>query len=243
MVDIHTHILPAIDDGAKDMTTAKEMCRMAFGDGIRHIVCTPHANGTYAYERKILEERLAELREKAPPGLELTLGCDFNFSFENIQAAIAEPGRFVIGQTKYLLVELSDFAIPPAIGQALGRFVESGITPVITHPERNLVIQQRPDLVLSFAKRGCVIQLTGNSLTGFWGMAAQRTADWILERQAAHVISSDAHDLTSRPPILSRARDLVSSRYGSDVALALVAANPGAIVSGQPLPYRPEVII
>jgi protein-tyrosine phosphatase len=242
MVDIHTHILPAIDDGAKDMATAKEMCRMAFGDGIRHIVCTPHANGTYSYDRNILEQRVAELREKVPPGLQLSLGCDFNLSFENIQAAIAEPTRFVIGRTKYLLVELSDFAIPPAIGQALGRFFESGITPVITHPERNLVIQQRPDLVLSFAKMGCVIQLTANSLTGFWGMAAQRTADWIFERQAAHVISTDAHDLTSRPPILSRARDLVASRYGSDVALALVAGNPGAIVAGEPLPYRPELI-
>src|SRR5438067_3244927 len=213
MVDIHTHILPAIDDGAKHMATAKQMCDMAFGDGIRHIVCTPHANDTYAYDRKVFEQRLAELREKTPAGLELTLGCDFNFSFQNIQAAMAEPGGFVIGQTQYLLVELSDFAIPPAIGHALARFVESGITPIITHPERNLVMQQRPDLVLAFAKSGCVIQLTANSLTGFWGLAAQRTAEWVLARQAAHIISSDAHDLTSRPPILSRARDLVSSRY------------------------------
>ena len=164
-------------------------------------------------------------------------------SYENIQAAMADPRRFVIGQTQYLLVELSDFAIPPAIGQALARFVESGIIPIITHPERNLVIQQRPDLVLSFAKNGCVIQLTANSLTGFWGLAAQRAAEWILERQAAHVISSDAHDLTSRPPILSRARNLVSSRYGEDVGMALVTGNPGAIVAGEPLPYRPELIV
>jgi len=70
MVDIHTHILPATDDGAKDMTTAKEMCRMAFGDGIRHIVCTPHANDTYPYDREVLEQRVAELRSDIQIGLE-----------------------------------------------------------------------------------------------------------------------------------------------------------------------------
>src|SRR5689334_2665188 len=102
MVDIHCHILPDTDDGASSWDVAVAMCQMAVQDGIRHIVATPHANDEYTYNRGRHLEGLNRLKE-ASQGLELSLGCDFHFSFENIQDALVHRDRYVIGNTSYLL--------------------------------------------------------------------------------------------------------------------------------------------
>ncbi|HUS19547.1 MAG TPA: CpsB/CapC family capsule biosynthesis tyrosine phosphatase, partial [Terriglobales bacterium] len=163
MVDIHCHLLPGVDDGAKSWEISEEMCGIAAQDGIQHIVCTPHANDEYVYDRAQHEVRLQELRERVGGKIQLSLGCDFHLSFDNIQEALGAPEKFAISGSDYLLVEFSDFAISPAINDALLRFLSMGITPVITHPERNLVIQRQPELALKLAEQGCVIQVTANS--------------------------------------------------------------------------------
>lgn len=240
MVDIHCHLLPGVDDGAKSWEVSEEMCRIAVEDGIQHIVCTPHANDDYAYDRGQHEARLQELRERVGGRIQLSLGCDFHFSFDNIQEALAAPEKFVISGTDYLLVEFSDFSISPALHDALLRFISLGITPVITHPERNMVIQRRPEFVLKLAEQGCVIQVTANALTGHWGGTVKKSALWLLERDAVHVVASDAHDTTHRPPILSRARAAITELYDAQRATALVQDNPRAIISGRPVPYFPQ---
>lgn len=239
MVDIHCHILPGIDDGAKSWETTAEMCRMAAADGITHIVASPHANDEYRYDRAAYDAMLTQLRETASGSLNFSLGCDFHLSIANIRAVFRTPEMFLISGTDYLLVELSDFSIPPAIVQTLQRLSRKGIIPIITHPERNAILQQRPEMVLRFVAMGCVVQVTANSLTGFWGERPREAALYLLEHQAVHVIASDAHDLRNRPPVLSTARDFVSREFGPEVAQALVEANPGAIVRGQRLPYYP----
>lgn len=216
------------------------MCRIAAEDGIQHIVCTPHANDEFPYDRAQHEVRLQELRERVGGKIQLSLGCDFHFSFDNIQEALATPEKFVISGGDYLLVEFSDFAISPAMNDALLRFIGLGITPVITHPERNMVIQRQPEFALGLAEQGCVIQVTANALTGHWGSTPKKVALWLLERDAVHVVASDAHDPKHRPPILSRARQVLSEIYGEKVAMALVQDNPRAIISGRPLPYFPQ---
>ncbi|HUS19425.1 MAG TPA: CpsB/CapC family capsule biosynthesis tyrosine phosphatase, partial [Terriglobales bacterium] len=123
---------------------------------------------------------------------------------------------------------------------ALLRFLSMGITPVITHPERNLVIQRQPELALKLAEQGCVIQVTANSFTGHWGGATKKLALWLLERDAVHVVASDAHDTRHRPPVLSKAKAALAELQGLQVAIALVHDNPLAIISGRPLPYFPQ---
>lgn len=240
MVDIHCHLLPGVDDGSKSWEITEEMCRIALQDGIQHIVCTPHANDDYAYDRPAHEARVQQLRERLSGKLQLSLGCDFHFSFENIQEAIASPEKFTISGTDYLLVEFSDFSISPALIDAVVRFIAMGLTPVITHPERNLVIQKRPEIAIQLAEKGCVMQITANSLTGHWGQTTRKFAHWLLARQAVHVIATDAHDPSHRPPILSRARAELVEHYDEALATALVLDNPRAIVSGRPLPYFPQ---
>ena len=240
MIDIHSHILPGVDDGAKSWDIAVEMCRMAAADGITHIVATPHANDRYPYDRDFLEATLLQLRERVGPAPELSLGCDFHLSYDSLQDVLAAPERYTINSSRYLLVELSDFSIPTQIADCFLKLGDRGVTAVITHPERNAILRQTPQRVLEWAELGCVIQVTANALTGFWGSGVARTAVWLLEREAVHVLATDAHDAQHRIPILSQARDLVLQIHGSEVANALVEDNPRAILAGQPLPYSPK---
>jgi len=119
MVDIHCHILPEVDDGARSWEMASEMCRLAVADGVDHIVATPHANHEYDYNREDLEQRLERLRNIAGGKPLLTLGCDFHFSYENIQDALQQPGRYTIGATRYLLVDLGIEAARGLVAQAI----------------------------------------------------------------------------------------------------------------------------
>jgi protein-tyrosine phosphatase len=164
------------------------------------------------------------------------LGCDFHLSYENLVDALAHPAQYPIAGTQYLLVELSDFSVPPSVSDNLRRLLAAGMVPIITHPERNPVLRRTPQRLMDWAEEGCLVQVTANSLTGRWGQQALKTAEWLMKREAVHVLASDAHGLDSRPPILSKARQAAVDMLGEAVANALVRENPAAIVGGQPLP-------
>ncbi|HZQ91176.1 MAG TPA: CpsB/CapC family capsule biosynthesis tyrosine phosphatase [Terriglobales bacterium] len=239
MVDIHCHIIPEVDDGPRTWEVAAEMCRVAASDGIRHIVATPHANEEYAYNRDDLKERLARLKDISGNLLNFSLGCDFHFSYENIRDCLDHPERYRIGTTNYLLVEFSDFAISPNASEHLGLLQRQGLVPIITHPERNPILQRRPELVQAWVRQGAIVQITANALTGRWGPIAKKAALRFMSQGAAHVIATDAHDLRSRPPVLSAAREELARLADPQTAHAMVDANPRAIVEGQPLPFVP----
>lgn len=243
MIDIHCHILPEVDDGPKSWEVAVEMCRMAAADGITHTVATPHANNRYAYDRAYLSELLDELRARVGPALQFSLGCDFHLSFENLERALEEPHAYTIGETNYLLVELSNYSIPTQLADCFRRLGDRGLTPILTHPERNPILRQTPQRVLEYAELGCLIQVTASSLTGFWGERPEIVARWLLDRSAVHILASDAHDAQRRVPVLSQAREVAAKIVGAEYAGALVEGNPGAIVRGQPIPYCPRPVL
>ena len=240
MIDIHCHILAEVDDGPKSWDTAQEMCRIAAADGIEHIVATPHANERYHYDRKYLVAVLAYLRQRAGEAPKLSLGCDFHLSYENIQDVLTRPERYTIEGSHYLLVELNNYSVPVQLDDCFARLGEAGLTPVITHPERNPILQATPQRILRWVELGCAVQVTASALTGPGGDRALRTAKWLLECDSVHVLASDAHNAKNRPPVLSAGRDAVAKICDADVAQALVDDNPRAIVSGQPLPYFPD---
>ena len=194
MIDIHCHLLPEVDDGPKSWDVAVEMCRMAAADGITHAVATPHANDRYAYDRAYLSGLLGELREKTGASLELTLGCDFHLSFENLERVLEQPHTFTIGETNYLLIELSNFSVPTQLADCFVRLGDRGLTPILTHPERNPILQQTPHRILEWVEQGCLVQVTSSALTGFWGERPEIVARWLLDRSAVHFLASDAHD-------------------------------------------------
>ena len=196
------------------------MCRAASADGITHMVATPHANDRWHYDREYLQGLLAQLQERVGDAIKLSLGCDFHLSYENIQDAVAHPTRYVIDGTRYLLVEFSNFSIP--------------------QQTNNPILRESLQRVVEWAEQGCIVQVTGSSLTGFWGDRARKAALWLLEHEAAHVLATDAHEMEKRVPILSKSRDVASEICGEEIANALVDQNPRAIIENQPLPYFPR---
>ena len=240
MIDIHCHILPEVDDGAKSWEMAQQMCQIAVADGITDIVATPHANDRYAYDRESLQATLSQLQEKVGNSPRLALGCDFHLSYDNLQAAYLNPERYVIDKTQYLLVELSNYSVPAQTGDCFHKLGNHGMTPVLTHPERNPILQSTPQRILEWAEQGCIMQVTASSFTGAWGERVQQIARWLLEHEAVHVLATDAHDTKHRIPKLSAAREVVADIVGAEVADALVEGNPKAILKGQPLPYFPK---
>jgi protein-tyrosine phosphatase len=235
VIDIHSHILPEVDDGPKSWETAEAMCRMAADDGIEHMVATPHANDRYFYDRAYLTRLLDQLRHRIGAYPQLHLGCDFHLSFENMQSAMQTPEKYCIGQTRYLLVEFNNFNIPPQMDDWLGQMCDRDVRPIITHPERNPILQKSLERVLQWAAMGCGVQVTASALTGSWGERASEAARWLLKKKSVHFLATDAHDVNRRPPILSSARKILAKDFGEDIAEALVTGNPGAVIRNEPL--------
>jgi protein-tyrosine phosphatase len=240
VVDIHSHILPEVDDGPKTWDVCVAMCRAAAADGITHMVASPHANDRYHYDREYMQGLVVHLQQLVGDAPKISLGCDFHLSYENLQDAFANPSNYVIGNTHYLLVEFSNYGVPQNTTDSFHRLGDHGITVIITHPERNPILRENLQRVIEWAEQGCIIQMTGSALTGFWGERTRRAAEWLLERKAVHVLATDAHDLEKRVPILSKSRDAAAQIVGDEIAEALVTGNPSAIVSDQPLPFFPR---
>jgi protein-tyrosine phosphatase len=238
VIDIHSHILPEVDDGPKSWETAEAMCRMAASDGIEHMVATPHANDRYFYEREYFLELLGQLQQRIGPVPALSLGCDFHLSFENMRSALETPEKYCIGSTHYLLVEFSNFNIPPQIDDFLAQMRERNITPILTHPERNPILQKTMERVLEWGELGCAVQITASACTGSWGDRARLAANWLLKKNAVQFLATDAHDTVHRPPALSEARKLIAKEFGEERARALVQTNPEAVIQDRPLPGR-----
>jgi len=238
MIDIHCHILPEVDDGPKSWETSEAMCRMAVQDGIEHMVATPHANDRYYYDRAYLLGLLQQLQERIGPTPQLSLGCDFHLSFENMQAALQSPERWCIGNTRYLLVEFNNFGIPPQMDDWLSNMCSIEITPIITHPERNPILQKAPERVLQWVESGCAVQITASALTGSWGDHAGQLARQFLKKGAVHFLATDSHDTVRRPPVLSKGRKVVEKEFGKEIAQALVKDNPAAVLNNTPLFVR-----
>ncbi len=243
MIDIHCHLLPEVDDGPKSWDVAVEMCRMAIADGITHSVATPHANDRYVYDRAYLSGLLEQLKEKVGPELQLTLGCDFHLSFENLERVLETPHTYTIGETNYLLIELSNYSVPTQLGECFTRLGDRGLTPILTHPERNPILQQTPQRILEWAEQGCLVQVTASALTGFWGERPEVVARWLLDHSAVHVLASDAHETRRRVPNLSAGYAVAEKIVGPEYAEALVEGNPGAIVQGMPIPFCPRPVV
>lgn len=240
MVDIHCHILPGLDDGAENLEVALQMAEMAIAEGITHVVGTPHASDEYRFNPDLVRQRRDELHARVGDRLTLATGCDFHMSFENLQDVRKDPRKYTINQKQYLLVEFADFAIPPSLDDALHQLQLAGLSPIVTHPERNALLRSQPERLYRWLHQGCYAQITAQSLLGRFGAAAQHRAEEWLDANRVHFVASDAHNVKSRPLQLREAYEAVAGRRGEDVARALFRDNPLAAFEGRALPYEPE---
>lgn len=243
MIDIHHHLLWGLDDGASSVEISLEMARIAAADGITHAVCTPHANGQFSFEPRLIAEKRAELQrlldtERIP--LQLGQGCDFHMSYENIQEAKAAPSRFSINGHGYLLVEIPDYGLPRGLTEIFYQLQLAGLTPILTHPERNPTLQSDVPRMVEWLRRGVLVQVTAGSVIGRMGKQAERMAHALLAKRWVHFLATDAHNVSSRPPKMNEAFELVARKYGPEYARLLCVSNPLAAFTGKPLPPQIE---
>jgi len=211
------------------------MARMAHEFGTTDLVATPHADPTYTFEPERIRERLAELASSVDGALRLYSGCDFHLSYDNIRDAIANPRKYTINQKCYLLVEFSDLLIFHNTPEIFSRLRDAGMLPVVTHPERNGLLQQRLEDLARWIEAGAFIQVTAQSLVGDFGRRAQEFCRTLLDRRMVHFVASDAHDCQRRPPRLDHAYAWLKERYGEPLAEALCVTNPRATLTGEAL--------
>ncbi|HUA86430.1 MAG TPA: CpsB/CapC family capsule biosynthesis tyrosine phosphatase [Bryobacteraceae bacterium] len=229
MIDIHSHVLYGLDDGAGTLEDSLAMIRMAAASGTTDLVATPHANLEYKFDPEKIRERLSEISGE---GVRVYSGCDFHLSYENIQDAIENPAKYAINHKCYLLVEFSDLIIFRNTSEIFARLQDAGMIPVVTHPERNGLLRQRVEEIARWVEDGARVQVTAQSFLGHFGRRAREFSEILLDRGLVHFIASDAHDCEHRPPKLDQAFQWIEKRHSQEVAERLCVTNPRAAIEG-----------
>ncbi|MGM8366178.1 tyrosine-protein phosphatase [Virgibacillus sp. W0181] len=225
MIDIHCHILPGVDDGAKTEEDSLAMAKAAVEQGIHTIIATPHhKNGSYENDRGQIEKHLTFLNdllqsEQIPltilGGQELRINGDILTDIEN--------GEILpVNDTKYVLIEFPSSSVPHYAKQMLFDIQVAGLTPIIVHPERNKELLAQPEKLYHFVRNGALTQVTAASVIGKFGKHAQKLSHQLIEANLTHFIASDAHNTTSRTFHLNEAYQEVKDLYGLDTYYMLL---------------------
>jgi protein-tyrosine phosphatase len=243
MIDLHCHILPGIDDGAKTLEEATEMCRMAADDGCRAMVATPHQRrGTWwNSDRETIGGLARELQSAVAAvgaDLRVLLGGEVHVDSELLAEVERLPGGgiFTLAGSRYLLIELDAQGRAGEAIHLVHELVVAGWRPVVAHPEFIPWLAEDLALVERLVALGATTQVTAMSVTGEFGRGPQADTHALIEAGLAHFVASDCHGVQRRPPGLRRAYQTIAGRWGADVARRLVSDNPRAVVQNRPLP-------
>lgn len=235
MIDLHSHLLPGIDDGARSLDESLQLARMAVADGITHITFTPHVHpGRYDNTLSSIQpvfEKLKEALENEAIPLSVAMAGEVRLSAEVLMLVAQNQVPF-LGEwdgKKVMLLELPHSHIPPGSDKLVKWLLDRNILPMIAHPERNKDIMRDLGLITPFVEMGCLFQITAMSVAGGFGLPAAQRAMEILEKGWATVLATDAHNLDRRPPVLSEGYKAACAVVGKDAADELVAENPRKI--------------
>jgi len=235
--DIHTHILPGLDDGARYRKTALDMMRVAAESQTGHIIATPHfIPGKSEVLPQSICDSCNELQSLADDnGLNLRIypGCEVFISPELPDLYDASL-ICTLGNSRYILVELPMMSVPPYTESVLYKLQLKGLTPIMAHPERNREIMKKPDILKEMMERGILVQMNTGSLAGIHGREVERFARRLLAGGLVHFIASDAHSTGVRKPDLRKAAVFVEEEYGKELADLLLVENGLAVLENRP---------
>ena len=235
MIDLHSHILPELDDGSQSLEESLAMARMAVQSGVTVMVATPHcmddrAQQVYAAWRLLREA----LRDTEIP-LKLYLGMEIFGTADTVR--LLRAGRlFPLNGSQYPLIEFSFRSTGEEETQILYQVIRAGYRPLVAHPERYGYVRENPELINLWTKMGCLLQVNRGSLLGRFGPGAQRMAAELVERGFVTAVATDAHSLRVRTPWMKDIQTLLSQEYSPQLARKLLLQNPQHILRNEPLP-------
>lgn len=247
MIDLHTHILPGLDDGAASLEEALQMAAIAAAEGVSAVVATPHVvSGLYDNTRRQIQEAVDHLNrclaaESIP--LQVLPGAEYRLEPDLPQRLDAGRLMTINDAGHYLLVELPLALVPDYTEQLLYEIQLQGVTPILAHPERNPGLSRSPQRLSRLAQRGVLAQVTTGSIRGRFGQTARRAALKMLETGAAQVVASDAHSARGRSPAITAAAREIEARWGAAFARTVLATHPRRIIAGEvvePVLQEPE---
>lgn len=248
MIDIHAHVLPGLDDGPANMGEALALVRAAADDHIDTVVATPHMlDGIYNVRREDIFAGVAELNEAlAEHGIPVTVLVGADVHAETEVPVLLRDGRLatVADRGKHLMLELPPDVMPQELDQLLFNMELQGVRPVISHPERNRVIQEDPGELLSLVQAGSLTQITAASIVGDFGSRVQECCESLFEWRLAHFVATDMHGTRRRKPKLTEAAERVTELLGKEEANEILYDNPEALIHGKyvnvPEPATPK---
>jgi len=235
-VDIHCHLLPGIDDGARDWDDALAMARAAVADGTRTIIATPHQLGTFGQNRgddiRQLTVELNERLEGAGIPLHVLPGGEARLEPELVQKIVSGDVVTLGDRRRHVLVELPHDVYLPLDG-LMEELAARRITVILAHPERNLGLAQRTNFLSPLVDAGCLLQITAGSLCGTHGGEAQEFAEWMIGEGLVHLVATDAHGPRTRRPLMGRAYERLCELADEQTAHDLCCRLPARVAAGR----------
>jgi len=244
MIDIHSHILPGLDDGAKDMETALRMAQMAVEDGIDKMIATPHlfrggypSKGIEGIERT-RKEFIQKLEENSIP-LEIFPGAEVHISHNLIKEARENRETLVLNKSRYMFIEFPSEHVFSGIKDLIFELKTQAIIPIIAHPERNSFFRHHPEFLSELLRMGALSQVNQGSFNGIYGSGPREAVHRFLELGFVHFIATDCHNTWVIQPLLSKALKKAGEIIGEENARALVEDNPWCVIEDKGLSYNP----
>lgn len=237
MIDIHTHILPGIDDGPQSIQESIEILRKAADGGVKAIVATPHVlelpSENYWQRVSDTFNCVKEAVEWENISIEVILGAEVFISPDLPQTIKKNKWLTINNGNNYVLLELPVQEIPSFTDQTIFELLVRGIVPIVSHPERYLEIQNDTNKLFKLVKKGALTQLNSGSLRGKYGKKVQKTAKTLLARNLIHMIGSDVHSVPNGPYSLSQGVNLAGDIVGAKTAKKMVTSTPAKIINGE----------
>ncbi|MBN9655007.1 tyrosine protein phosphatase [Halobacillus sp. GSS1] len=235
MIDLHSHILPGLDDGAQTMEESIAMAKMAVEQGIDTIVATPHhLHKRYSNPKSLIIQKTAQLNDELyQQGIDLTVlpGQEIRLNGD-LEAFRSEELLSINQNSGYVFLELPNHEIPHYAKKMMYEIQLLGFKPVLVHPERNKMIRQQPNELYNFVRNGAITQVTAASIAGRLGREVQKFSYQMFEFNLAHLVASNAHDAKKHGFFMKEAYSKIEKKFGTNLMYQLME-NAHVVLEGE----------
>lgn len=241
-IDIHSHILPGVDDGSKDLETSLALLKIAVAGGTTDIIATPHvldANSALTWDA--IQYRVETLQKEANQHhipIRIYPGAETELNWDLLELIRENRSSFCLAGSRYLLMEMPSLALPPHLDELIYELQLMEIVPVLAHPERQMQLMEQPQKLLELLKKGCLTQCNGGSLTGVFGLKVHDNVHMLLNQAMICFMGSDAHNLRHRNSDLQGAREKLTAYWGEGTAQEILTVRPNYILENKMLPQE-----